>query len=187
MLSPTTPRNGVNGQQTSANSAALLPHSTSRGFFSRCNQPGRDGFPSRPTYFLTAPSEKVGRLGEASLPEKIRSPATNVCNTSNSGESTTKSASAPASSLPFVFDPRAPAGFELAILTASCSGIFTSSTSTRTRSIILDTLPASAVRSANRQTPFSTTQSRPERENRAALGSPAPAVASVTRQMPPGP
>src|SRR6266446_7094321 len=153
MLSPTTPRNGVNGQQTSANSAAQPLHSTSRGFCSRCNQPGRDGFPSRPTYFLTAPgrdgspsrptyfltapSEGVGRLGEASLPEKIRSPATNVCNTSHSGESTTKSASAPASSLPFVFDPRAPAGFELAILTASCSGIFTSFTSTRTRSIIL--------------------------------------------------
>ena len=54
--------------------------------------------------------------------EKIASPPLNVRSTSNSGERTTKSASAPTANLPFVSTPIARAGFSVAIVTASCRG-----------------------------------------------------------------
>jgi hypothetical protein len=70
---------------------------------------------------------------------------------------------------------------------ASFNGTFTLRTIAQTRSIMRAALPASAERSATKQTPFSTMQSLPKSANPDPSGNPAPAVASVTRQIPCGP
>jgi len=90
-------------------------------------------------------------------------------------------------SLPLVSRPIARAGFWVAIATASCNGTLIFVIIVRTRWIICAALPASAERSASKQTPASTMQSLPKSEKCEPSGSPAPAVASVTRQIPPGP
>ena len=55
----------------------------------------------------------------------------------------------------------------------------------RTRSIMRAALPASAERSASQQTPSCDHAiDRPKSENVDSFGKPAPAVASVTRQIP---
>ncbi len=122
-----------------------------------------------------------------SCDEKISLPPANTRSTSSSAERQIRSASAPTVNRPFVSSPIARAGFCVAIATTSCNGTLTCLTIVFTRSIMREALPASAERSASRQTPPSTTQSLPKSENRDPSGNPAPAVASVTRQIPPAP
>src|SRR4029077_9551479 len=85
---------------------------------------------------------------------KISTPLTYVCSTSNSGESTTKSASLPIAISPLSDRPVLRAGLRDAIAIASGKGTSALRIIARTRSIKRDALPAKVPLSAREQAPF---------------------------------
>src|SRR5437762_3498747 len=105
----------------------------------------------------------------------------------NSGESTTKSASLPIAISPLSVRPASRAGLRDAIAIALAKGTSALRIIARTRSIKRDALPARVPLSARKQAPFFTIHFFPASWKVVSSARPAPAVASLTREILPTP